>query len=83
MTVRIGSFVGADQTTLQPDTPTAAHLHVRDDRDTSLMARWDDREIALIPKKRNRKIAAGRTDENDLVERACEFSSSAQGLSVG
>jgi len=41
LTVRTGSFVGAAKATLQPDTPTAAHLHVRDDRDTPLMVRWD------------------------------------------
>jgi hypothetical protein len=36
--------------TLQPDTPIASHLHVRDDRDTSLLAKQDARQSMISEK---------------------------------
>jgi hypothetical protein len=60
--------------TLQLDTPTASHPHVRDDRDAPLLMRRDAHRLSLFPKKRKRKIAVKGAHGRDPIERICKIS---------
>ncbi|WP_315747687.1 MULTISPECIES: hypothetical protein [unclassified Bradyrhizobium] len=78
MTVRLAVVV-CMMIMLNADPPTAAHLHVRDDRDPPLFMRWVAQEDAGdLPDTPSEIFLARHLDRGDRFERAGEIAFWAQ-----